>query len=186
MIAVVHGPIGCGKSTALREWLTRGGWSDLRGYRTFFDSASGTIRLASWYGRIECSIARREGGVNCHHAFAFNPAYGPSLHVFLDEAFSGGHAAFAVQPPVPVVSEPVSSPWQMDAGCFWSAVMECLAGENSRPIVIDELGVLETLQENMDAVALGKMVRAIRAASRAILVVQERAWTFWKGQIAAD
>jgi hypothetical protein len=49
-------------------------------------------------------------------------------------------------------------------------------------LVIDELGILET--ERGDTGGLREMVRAIHAARRAVLVVQERAWEFWKRRIA--
>ena len=71
-------------------------------------------------------------------------------------------------------------PWKLDAGCFWAAAVECLGGDAGRPLVIDELGVLETLPGALDLAAPDRLVAAIRAARNAILVIQERAFPFWR------
>ena len=182
MIAVVHGPIGCGKSTALRAWMGRRGWTFPRGYRTFFDSAS--LHLASWDGQIDVPIARREEGTGKVRTGAFNPAYSAKLSAFLDDAFSSS-VECVIQQPLPALQEPVSASrsWRLDAECFWAAALECMAGDAARPLVIDELGMLETLERGRDEAPLREMVRSIQAARSAILVVQERALAFWKNRL---
>ena len=74
-----------------------------------------------------------------------------------------------------------SKPWKLDAGRFWEAAVECLDGDAGRPLVLDELGVLETMPGALDLSALGILVSAIKGARDAILVVQERALPFWRG-----
>ena len=188
MIAVVHGPIGCGKSTALRQWLERQGWTAPRGYRTFFDASSATLRLASWDGRIDVPIARRDKADAGRRSGAFDPAYPPALHAFLDGVFSAGpeRGPCAVQPPVPVVPEKPAGvlAWKLDAPRYWSSALACLSGQASRPLVIDELGALEVQANGFDASAVREMCRNMRDAARAIVVVQERAWPFWKALMA--
>lgn len=224
MIAVVHGPIGCGKSTALWGWMERRGWTggQLRGWRTFF--AGRELRLASWNGRIDVAVSV---GGGCHgRGESFDPACGSRLDGFLDDVFerrgedgvrvfgSSGcgskprlHSAVLPPPPVPSTPRPHSGsrlppggpplpeggecsrtlhfpntalPWKLDAGRFWKAAVECLGGDSGLPLVIDELGVLETMPGGLDLAALDDVVSAIKGAREAILVVQERALPFWQ------
>ncbi len=192
MIAVVHGPRGCGKSTALRDWLARRGWMPPRGFRTYFDGSPPSLRLAPWKeGASICEITEKPAfsgdfppsSTPCPPS-AWDPAFAPALDAFLDAVFLGASptATFHVQPPIPS-SLPVPStprfPWSFDAPAYWRAALSTLDGDPARPIVIDELGLFETLSGALDPTALRRLLAALHAAPRAIVVVQERAFAFW-------
>ena len=248
MIAVVHGPIGCGKSTALHGWVARRGWGSPRGFRTRFAAdvkGRAELRLESWDGRIGVAVA--EGGRRPGAVGRFDPAFGPLLEGFLDGVFAGGEedgfvrrkpsgflctgmvgadlraarykpSKRTARPEVgpyrdaakmgsfsPDISDGVrflgpsgcgseggeclrtshsqtaALPWKLDAGRFWTAAVECLDGDAGRPLVIDELGVLETMPGALDVAALGRLVAGVKEAKEAIVVIQERALPFWMG-----
>ncbi len=192
MIAVVHGPRGCGKSTALRDWLAHRGWMPPRGFRTYFDGTPPSLRLAPWEeGASTCEIMEKPAfscdfppsSTPCPPS-AWDPAFAPALDAFLDAVFSAGSPtdALRVQPPIPSSlppSPPLRPPWSFDASAYWRAALSTLDGDPARPLVIDELGLFETLPGALDPTALHRLLAAIRAAPRAIVVVQERALGFW-------
>lgn len=192
MIAVVHGPRGCGKSTALRRWLAHRGWMPPRGFRTYFDGTPPSLRLAPWEeGASTCEIMEKPA-FSCDFppsstpcpASAWDPAFAPALDAFLDAVFSAGSPtdALRVQPPIPSSlppSPPLRPPWSFDASAYWRAALATLDGDPARPLVIDELGPFETLPGALDPTALRGLLTALRAAPRAIVVVQERALAFW-------
>ena len=196
MIAVVHGPRGCGKSTALRNWLVRRGWMPPRGFRTFFGGPEGPLCLSSWEeGAPTFAITekpRKTGDFtpSSHPcpSRAWDPAFAPALDAFLDAVFFGPpSAALQVQPPIPPSLPPPSppySPWSFDAPAFWRAALSTLDRDSARSLVIDELGVFETLSRALDPDALRHLLSAVHAAPRAIVVVQERALGFWLRALA--
>lgn len=191
MIAVVHGPRGCGKSTALRDWLVRRGWLPPRGFRTFFGGPEGPLCLSAWEeGSPTFAITekpRKSGDFTPSSrpcpSRAWDPAFAPALDAFLDAVFFGSpSAALQVQPPIlsslPSPTTP-RSPWTFDAPAFWRAALSTLDGKPARPLVIDELGLFETLPGAFEPAALRQLLAAVRGAERAIVVVQERALGFW-------
>ncbi len=192
MIAVLHGPRGCGKSTALRGWLARRGWMPPRGYRTFSGGTPPSLRLAPWAdGANTCEIMEKPSisygfppsSTPCPPS-AWDPAFAPALDAFLDAVFSAGSPADAlhVQPPIPSSIPPSPlprPPWSFDAPAYWRAALATLDSDPARPLVIDELGLFETLPGALDPTALHRLLTALRAAPRAIVVVQERALAFW-------
>ena len=197
MIAVVHGPRGCGKSTALRAWLARHGWMPPRGFRTFFGDSEGPLCLSAWEeGSPAFAITakpRDSGGFTPSSrqcpSRAWDSAFAPALDAFLDTVFFGGcpTASLQVQPPIPPSLLPPSiprSPWSFDSPAFWRAALSTLGGETSRPLIIDELGLFETLPGALDPVALRRLLSAVHAAPRAIVVVQDRALGFWLRALA--
>lgn len=191
MIAVVHGPRGCGKSTALRNWLARRGWMSPRGFRTFFDGPDGPLCLSSWEedaSTFAITEKQRKTGDSTPSSCpcpsrAWDPAFAPALDAFLDNVFFGSpSAALQVQPPIPPSlpsPSPPHSPWSFDSLAFWRGALSTLDGEPARPLVIDELGLFETLPGALDPDAFRRLLSAIRAAARAIVVVQERALGYW-------
>lgn len=199
MIAVVHGPRGCGKSTALRGWLVRRGWMSPRGYRTFFDGPGGPLCLSAWEeGASAFAITerpRKSGGFSPSSrpcpSRTWDPAFAPALNDFLDAVFLGGSptAALQVQPPGPLSLSAPSRPrlpCSFDAPAFWRAALSTLDGDPARPLVIDELGLFETLPGALDPMALRRLLTAIRTVPRAIVVVQERALGFWLEGLARE
>lgn len=201
MIAVVHGPRGCGKSTALRTWLARRGWLPPRGFRTFF--SDGTLRLATWEdGATPCTLMRKTRSPDTipppsrpKPPRSWNPDFAPALHAFLDALFypppdTPPPVAIQIQPPVPAHPEHLPSPatvrppFPFDAPAFWHAALSNLDADSVRPLVIDELGLLETLPGALDPDALRRLLDAVHSASRAILVVQDRALPFWLRELA--
>lgn len=198
MIAVVHGPRGCGKSTTLRNWLARHGWMYPRGFRTFFNGPEGPLCLASWKeGAPTFAITEKTRGTGDFTSSsrpcpsrAWDPAFAPALDAFLDAVFWGSpSAALHVQPPIPPSLPSPStprSPWSFDAPAFWRAALVTLDGEPSRPLVIDELGLFETLPGALDPDGLRRLLAAVHAAPRAIVVVQERALGFWLRALAGS
>lgn len=192
MIAVVHGPRGCGKTTALRNWLRSRGWMPPRGFRTHFD---GPLFLSPWEeGAPSCEIMGNpvvSGGLSPSSrpcpARARDPGFGPALESFLDAVFippagSPPCAALQVQAPEPAFPPPPAvplPPQPFDARAYWRAALAALDGDPARPLVIDELGLLETLPGALDPTALRRLLSALHAAPRAIVVVQERALGFW-------
>lgn len=198
MIAVVHGPIGCGKSTALRRWLNRRDWMPPRGYRTYFDG--GTLRLAPWLdGAPSCEIMEKPAvsgvfppSTRPCSPYPWDPAYGPSLETFLDSVFyppadSPPPVSLQIHPQPPAPLPPLSPPrppWSFDAPAYWRAALATLDGDPGRPLVIDELGLFETLPGALDPTALERLLSAIHAAPRAIVVVQDRALAFWLKSLA--
>lgn len=177
MIAVVHGPRGCGKSTALRDWLAQRGWMPPRGYRTFFGGNPVSLRLASWDGRVDVAVATcgEESKAFRPRARGFDSGFAPALHAFLDGAVECGGGGMLVQPPVPAADGAAADlPWRLDAAGFRAAAAECVAGDPAHPLVIDELGVLETRGGVPECIPA-----SVRAARTAIVVVQERAWDSW-------
>ncbi len=197
MIAVVHGPRGCGKSTALRDWLARRGWMPPRGFRTYFDGTPPSLRLAPWAeGASTCEIMEKRAfscdfpppSTPCPPS-AWDPAVAPALDAFLDAVFSGGSptGTLHVQPPIPPSLPPSPlprPPWSFDAPAYWRAALSTLDGDPARPLGIDELGLFETLPGALDPTALHRLLTALRAAPRAIVVVQERAFAFWLNALA--
>ena len=198
MIAIVHGPRGCGKTTALRRWLVRRGWMPPRGYRTFFDGDA--LRLAPWTeGAPSCEIMGKPAISGDFPSSSRpcpprprDPAYAPALDAFLDSVFyppadSAPPASLQIQPPQPAPPPPLPPsrpPWAFDASAYWRAALATLEGDPARPLVIDELGLFETLPGALDPSALKRLLDAIYTAPRAILVVQERALGFWLKGVA--
>ena len=196
MIAVVHGPRGCGKSTALCAWLARRRWMSPRGFRSYFGGPERTLCLSSWEeGAPTFAITekpRKTGDSSPSSrpcpSRAWDPAFAPALDAFLDNVFFGSPSgALQVQPPIPPSLPPPStprSPWSFDAPAFWRAALSTLDGKPSRPLVIDELGLFETLPGALDPDVLRRLLSAVQAASRAIVVVQDRALGFWLRALA--
>ena len=188
MIAVVHGPIGCGKSTALRGWMERRGWAGgkTRGWRTFI--AGEKLRLASWDGRIDVAVGERTGGGGGRgRAVEYDAGYGAGLADFLDGVFGGGGKGWRVWPP-PAAARGTGGtgaeglPWRVDGERFRGAALECLEGDGGWPVAIDELGVLETAPGALAESAAGRVGEVLgrtAEAGRGVVVVQERGWGFW-------
>lgn len=150
MIFLIHGPIGCGKSTAVREWLAEHPHPCPRGYYTYFEGGvrgASRLCLASWDGRISLTIARRLSEVR--------------------------HARDAINDGTP--------PYGLDGRRFWRAVRACVAGDPVRPLIIDELGLLETRHRP----GVRFLKEAVEQADTALLVVQDRALSFWSTAISA-